>query len=477
MKFILNIKNHYIFLFFLLLADIVFAQNAYELAMQELQKRGSVSCNPDEAYNLIMSRDAGGRSPGLALKVKPTLNPQTRMFVDGLDPELACRIAALMKSDPKIKIIYGYRSIADQTAICGASGKAHGCAKPGRSCHQRGLAADLSFPKEYSRAYRQLLLSKYKLHLAYSSGAHVQCIEHKKASVSSCNFPCAKDGPSIDPNGSGPNATQFASQDSFGGVRQNNTSLLQPSYGYDTPSYANQSDYNYTPMESWEGIDTQNEIQNSTDNWWNEYLGDDTDYKNIGNNTVFDQSASTNTYESDRYTPVLGFTGGDNANADNTGGGNLSKNQVHKTTQNSNHKTFTGDSEAVNSGLIGNFEAKNSILDYLIVDNNITDNDISSAGNKSFIDKLVKVSGFDWLINDDARRARQGVNQDIYYQWQNGNSDTDGDFADKVAQIKLKENESRIDNNSFWVSTKQVFAKTFDISVFFAFPTLPIFSL
>lgn len=116
---------------------------------------------------------------------------------DGIDPELACRLAKFLeyanKSVCKTKIISGYRSAATQQAMCGAGRS--GCAPPGRSCHQYGLAVDLS--SDCGGRLRKMA-SQFQLTFPYY-GIHVQCAEHRGASRSSCTGPC-KGGTEITPD-------------------------------------------------------------------------------------------------------------------------------------------------------------------------------------------------------------------------------------------------------------------------------------
>jgi len=105
----------------------------------------------------------------------------------GIDPALACRLSKMleaMKGRCNAKIISGYRSAGQQESMCG-SGRT-GCAPPGRSCHQYGLAVDLS--TDCNRLLRQIA-PQFQLGFPYY-GIHVQCAEHKTASRSSCTGPC-----------------------------------------------------------------------------------------------------------------------------------------------------------------------------------------------------------------------------------------------------------------------------------------------
>ncbi len=472
------------------------AQSAYDLAMQELQKKGAVSCNPDEAYNLILSRDAGGRSSGLSLKIKPRLDPKTQMFVDGIDPELACRIAALMKSDPKIKVIHGYRSVADQRRLCGASGQSRGCAPPGRSCHNRGLAADLSFPKNYSRAYRQNLLSKFKLHLAYSSNAHVQCVEHKKANVDSCNTPCARAGVYISQNGSGPQSSEYEqqndvlSQDALSSSPQQPVSP-EPAYGQYQNPYPDAGSYQYAGGEAWEGVDGSE--LNDYNNWWSEYLDDDTGgdteidwatYKEQGK-SIFDENISTGI--DSLYRPALGFTGSANQEW-NQVNSEQSPDSASGTTQSDVQPLLTtndavnfirpsrsiSDSSPKEAEFTKILTSKDSIVDYFVLSDTETSMSSNIYNKQETKDRGIIQNIFSWFINDDERRLKQGINQDIYKPRLSNTQNTNSDFANQISQIQVKDTMSR-DVTSSNPDFRNIFSKTLDLSLFFSFPVLPIF--
>lgn len=105
----------------------------------------------------------------------------------GIDPALACRLSKMleaMKGRCNAKIISGHRSANQQESMCG-SGRS-GCAAPGRSCHQYGLAVDLS--TDCNKLLRQVA-PQFQLGFPYY-GIHVQCAEHKTAGRSSCSGPC-----------------------------------------------------------------------------------------------------------------------------------------------------------------------------------------------------------------------------------------------------------------------------------------------
>ncbi len=223
--------------------------SAYKQALDYLKRKQLVSCDPEEAYNFLQSRFP-------KTQIKPVFVGEQRIWKDGLDPEFACRLYRLIKDHPEIKIISAYRSVATQAKLCGPRGKKHGCAPPGTSCHQYGLAVDTTHRYSYSKM--QSLLLPYKLHLAYSARGHIQCIEHQRASVrdkggrKGCNFPCSGEGFAVDPHGSY-NPNEIANTKSLGGFEAMQQQGLVGESGYagedafkGLPSVLpNTDDYNY----------------------------------------------------------------------------------------------------------------------------------------------------------------------------------------------------------------------------------------
>ena len=223
--------------------------SAYKQALDYLKQKQLVSCDPEEAYNFLQSRFP-------KTQIRPVFVGDQRIWKDGLDPEFACRLYKLIKDHPEIKIISAYRSVATQTKLCGPAGKKHGCAPPGTSCHQYGLAVDTAH--KYSRDKMTKLLFQYKLHLPYSSIGHIQCVEHQRASIrdkggkKGCNFPCSGMGFAVDPNGSY-NPNEIENVNSLGGFEAMQEQGLVGESGYagedafkGLPSVLpNTDDYNY----------------------------------------------------------------------------------------------------------------------------------------------------------------------------------------------------------------------------------------
>ncbi len=116
----------------------------------------------------------------------------------GIDPMLACRLAKLIQAigakGCQIKVTSAYRSVQEQHSICGAGRS--GCAAAGNSCHQYGLAVDItSTCMAQLRTYlgtnnpSAIGAQEFKLHFPYY-GNHIQCVEHARASCSPYTSSC-----------------------------------------------------------------------------------------------------------------------------------------------------------------------------------------------------------------------------------------------------------------------------------------------
>ena len=120
-------------------------------------------------------------------------------LANGINPALACRLSKLIQAFEtkgcSIRISSAYRSASSQAetckSICGnPGGCGTGCSAPGNSCHQYGLAVDIT--SNCTAQLRQYLGTKnpaaqgaqqFKLHFPYS-GDHIQCIENMVAACS-----------------------------------------------------------------------------------------------------------------------------------------------------------------------------------------------------------------------------------------------------------------------------------------------------
>ncbi len=476
----INLKKYIFFslVFFFFTLSLLFAaeQNAYQMAMEDLQKKGAVSCNPDEAYNFIMSRDAGqsARRNGVPLRVKPTEQIKNGAFVNGLDPELACRIAKFMKAYPGVKIIYGYRSEGDQQAICGA-GKKHGCAAPGKSCHQRGLAADLSFsPNRGNKSYWSGKLKEFGLTYAYSSSAHVQCIEHPVASVfrkGGCLTPCVKADFKISGDGSAPNGQYLGQNQTADNYVSQQGTVPGPAYGGQGPS-SNQYGYTPTNGESFEGIDINSELKDSqTDSWWDDLLGPTEDnseyseytYSDRGGSSVVETAGQSQSHIS--FKPVLGYTNnkpGANEVNNITAQNSSTDSTSSSLGSNSNTKVSRG---GLRQASFASFFSPNkeTAIDRFFLTNSISN--YSNSGLSAFI--------------DDTARANSTLDQSIYSHKFKDTYETGGNYAEQVNSINYNMQNAVHEESgtSLWDTAKSYFSSGLDIASFVVFPTINIFAI
>lgn len=154
-------------------ADIVILQGGCEL-------------NP---YPILESRYKSSN-----VHITPRGDGDNLNLTGGINPSLACRLVKFFEYAEKnhgcrnIKIISAYRSAQQQENLCGDGGT--GCAPAGKSCHQYGLAIDISSScTEWMRSFlgkknpNSAGAQQFQLHFPYS-GDHIQCIENIGAS---CN--------------------------------------------------------------------------------------------------------------------------------------------------------------------------------------------------------------------------------------------------------------------------------------------------
>lgn len=117
--------------------------------------------------------------------------------IGGIDSALACRLTIFLKAAKEKgcnpKIISAYRSEDDQRKLCGAGGT--GCAPAGASCHQKGLAVDVSTS---CIGWMRMAAPQFQLVFPYY-GQHIQCAEHPQANTRSCNRPC-NGGAAVNPD-------------------------------------------------------------------------------------------------------------------------------------------------------------------------------------------------------------------------------------------------------------------------------------
>lgn len=170
------------------------------------------SC-PSDPYTVLE-----GMRTSANVKIRPSGSGQTSVSTlkSGIDPVLACRLTKLFEfakqNGCSFQINSAYRNEDDQARACmGVCGNPRGCAKgcspPGGSCHQYGLAIDVTGSAQCVMWLRRVS-PQFQLHFPYS-GQHLQCAEHK---VASCNRSTPSCNGSVqiatDPqNFSGPNAS------------------------------------------------------------------------------------------------------------------------------------------------------------------------------------------------------------------------------------------------------------------------------
>lgn len=168
---------------------------------------------PSDPYSVLEAMRTGTNT-----RLRPDASGQTSVSTlkSGIDPVLACRLTKLFEfgrqNGCSFQINSAFRDEADQaracTNVCGnPRGCAKGCAPPGDSCHQYGLAIDVTGSQQCLLWLRRVS-PQFELHFPYN-GNHIQCKEHKVASCSrstpSCNGSVQI---TTDPrNLSGPNAS------------------------------------------------------------------------------------------------------------------------------------------------------------------------------------------------------------------------------------------------------------------------------
>lgn len=168
------------------------------------------SCSSDPYTTLEAMRASTG------VKLRPNASGSVSNLKNGIDPVLACRLTKLFEfakqNGCEFKINSAFRDERDQaracTNVCGnPSGCSKGCAPPGGSCHQYGLAIDVSGSGNCVTWLRKVS-PQFELHFPYS-GQHIQCKEHRVASCSRSTTSCNGSVQiTSDPqNLSGPNAS------------------------------------------------------------------------------------------------------------------------------------------------------------------------------------------------------------------------------------------------------------------------------
>ncbi len=181
------------------------ASLAKEKAAADKSLLGGCEYDPYQKLTEMRAINGGAR-------VVPVREGQT--LKDGLDPALACRLSKFIehvrKNGCNASINSAYRSEADQrracSQVCGnPAGCSSGCASFGSSCHNYGLAVDLSPSScmtRFAPIARDFGLSTK--HPGYGNPIHYQCAEHAGgASRRFCSAPC-NGGAAISFSPSGP---------------------------------------------------------------------------------------------------------------------------------------------------------------------------------------------------------------------------------------------------------------------------------
>lgn len=153
------------------------------------QLYGGCDQNP---YDLLETNFKSGSNVQITPRTDGNGSP-----VGGIDSALACRLTKFLEASRQRgcnpKIISAYRSAQQQQDMCGAGRS--GCAPAGASCHQYGLAIDVSAS---CIGWMRMAAPQFQLVFPYY-GDHIQCAEHPSASRRSCTGPC-NGGIAINPN-------------------------------------------------------------------------------------------------------------------------------------------------------------------------------------------------------------------------------------------------------------------------------------
>lgn len=144
--------------------------------------KGGCDGNP---YAILESRYKGGSN----VQITPhAADPTSTALRAGIDPALACRLTKLFEAAGQrgcqVRVISAYRSAQQQQNMCGAGRS--GCAPAGKSCHQYGLAIDVSAA---CIPWLRQNAPQFGLTFPYY-GDHIQCAEHRVASCSPSTQPC-----------------------------------------------------------------------------------------------------------------------------------------------------------------------------------------------------------------------------------------------------------------------------------------------
>ncbi len=143
---------------------------------------GGCGSNP---YDMLQS---GGYIGGGQVRPVSSGGSSDAALRQGIDPALACRLFKFFEATKAkgctVKIISAYRSAQQQESMCG-TGRS-GCAAPGKSCHQYGLAVDV---QTSCIGWMRAAAPQFQLVFPYY-GQHIQCAEHPVAACSLSTKAC-----------------------------------------------------------------------------------------------------------------------------------------------------------------------------------------------------------------------------------------------------------------------------------------------
>lgn len=144
-----------------------------EEVLRETGEATGATCDVTKAYAFLQER-----ATGHGWKITPRRVSGDGQLADGLNPEFACRLERLFRAAGCGKIFSAVRDRDDTIRACGTANGAPGCNAFGRSCHNYGLAVDVSGGTSCVARLRRLA-PQFKLHFPYEN-PHIQCVEHRK---------------------------------------------------------------------------------------------------------------------------------------------------------------------------------------------------------------------------------------------------------------------------------------------------------
>lgn len=144
--------------------------------LQAVGESSGATCDVSKAYTYLQSKTSGN-----GWKVTPNVRDGNK----GLDPEFACRLARFFSATGCGTIFSAVRDRSDTLRACGTLNGRSGCNAYGNSCHNYGLAVDVSGCYQYKN-----VMSRYGLHFPYNQ-THIQCVEHARPQCSTQTRTCS----------------------------------------------------------------------------------------------------------------------------------------------------------------------------------------------------------------------------------------------------------------------------------------------